>query len=287
MKRFLKKYYLEFAFILPLTLYILGFTILPISKTIWMSFQDPTTGRWGLSVYRELFRRPDFVRSIFHTVVVTLIELTIQMTLGLLIAMALKQDFKGKGLARSLVLLPMGVPTLVAGVALIYIFGTQGYLNELLFQLGFIKTPVYWTSGGIKSLFTIAFADSWKVMPMVVLLFLAGLESIPSEIYEAGSIDGATKLQSFRHITLPLLKPTVTMVILLRAVDVFRIFELPLILVGRATPFLATFAYDEYRAYNNLHASAAASTVLLICIILFMYLYFRYVDKGGAFGNGK
>lgn len=287
MKRFLKKYYLELAFILPLALYILGFTILPISRTIWMSFQDGTTGRWGLSVYRELFRRPDFVRSIFNTVGVTLIELTIQMILGLLIAMALKQDFKGKGLARSLVLLPMGVPTLVAGVTLIYIFGTQGYLNELLFQLGFIKTPVYWTSGGIKSLFTIAFADSWKVMPMVVLLFLAGLESIPSEIYEAGSIDGATKLQSFRHITLPLLKPTVTMVILLRAVDAFRIFELPLILVGRATPFLATFAYDEYRAYNNLHASAAASTVLLICIILFMYLYFRYVDKGGAFGNDK
>ncbi|WDC84371.1 sugar ABC transporter permease [Caloramator sp. mosi_1] len=217
--------------------------------------------------------------AIINTIAVTIVGVSLQLVLGLFIAMALKYNFKGKGLVRSLVLLPMGVPTLVSGVTLLYIFGTQGYLNEFLYKLGIINKPIAWTSGGIKNIFVIAVADSWKVLPIVVLLLLAGLESIPTEVYEAGAIDGAGKLQTFFKITLPLLKPSITMTVILRAVDSFRIFELPKILAGRVTPFLATLAYDEY-SYNNLNASAAASTVLLIIIMVFMFIYFRAVEGG-------
>lgn len=287
MVRFINKYRLELMMISPLVLYIAGFTYIPIFQTILMSFQNHITGEWGLSVYKELFSKRDFIRAIFNTTAVTLMELVIQLSLGLLIASALTKKFKGKGIVRSLILMPMGVPTLVAGVALIYIFGTQGYLNELLFKLGLIKIPIVWTSGGPSSLLMVAIADSWKVLPIVVLLFLAGLESIPSDVYEAGSIDGANRFQTFMRITLPLLKPTITMTILLRAVDTFRIFELPTVLIGRITPFLATYAFDEYRAYNNPNASGAASTILLLCIVVFMLLYFKYVDRGEAFGGDK
>lgn len=287
MQRFIKNYKFELVLIAPLVLYIVGFTYVPIIQTILLSFQDNVTGEWGLSVYKTLFAKKDFVRAIFNTTAVTVLELIIQLTLGLLIAMALKKNFKGKGIVRSLVLVPMGVPTLVAGVALIYVFGTQGYLNELLFKLGIITVPISWTAGGATSLLMIAIADSWKVLPIVVLLFLSGLESIPGDVYEASSIDGATKLQNFMYVTLPLLKPTITMTLLLRAVDTFRIFELPAVLVGRITPFLATYAFDEYRAYNNPNASGAASTVLLISIIIFMYLYFKLIDRGEAFNDGK
>lgn len=285
MRRFLKNYRFELLLITPLAVYILGFTLLPIMRTILFSFQNSVTGEWGISEYASLFARKDFRQAIFNTFTVTFLELGIQMVLGLLIAMALKKNFKGKGIVRSLILMPMGVPTLVAGVSLIYVFGTQGYLNSLLYRLGLISVPIVWTSGGPTSLLMVALADSWKVLPIVVLLFLAGLESIPADVYEASSIDGATKWQTFARITLPLLKPTITMTILLRAVDAFRIFELPAVLVGRVTPFLATYAFDEYRVYNNANASGAASTVLLLCIVIFMFLYLKYVDKGEAF-NG-
>lgn len=282
----LKKYRLELIFILPMTLYIFGFTLLPIFKTIMLGFQDNLTGEWTLKVYESVFQKPDFLRAIVNTVGVTIIGLSIQMSLGLLVAMVLKQTFKGKGLIRSLVLMPMGIPTLVSGVTLLYVFGTQGYLNELLYRLGLVTVPVNWTSGSIRSLVVIAFADTWKVLPVVVLLLLAGLESISKEVYEAGGMDGATKWQIFRHVTLPILKPTITMTVLLRAIDQFRIFELPQILVGKAVPFLATYAYEEY-AYNNLSASGAASTILLILIVLFVAVYLKYVDKGEGFGHGR
>lgn len=286
MRNFFKKYYLELLFILPLTLYIFGFTIIPIFKTILLSFQDKDTGAYGITVYQYLFSRPAFKSAIFNTIAVTIIGLTIQLTSGLSIAMILKKNFKGKGFVRSLVLLPMGIPTLVSGVTLVYIFGTQGYLNEFLYNLGLMKVPYNWTSGGAGSLFVIAVGDAWKVIPIVVLLLLAGLESIPNDVYEASGIDGASKWQTFKYVTLPLLKPAITMTILLRAVDMFRIFELPIILVGRVTPFLATYAYDEY-SYNNPNASGGVSTVLLILIIIFITLYLKYIDKGESFNNGK
>jgi trehalose transport system permease protein len=275
----LKKYYFEILLILPLAVYILGFTIIPIFKTILLGFQDKS-GTFGLETYKYLFAKKDFNMAILNTIAVTIVGVSLQLVLGLFIAMALKYNFKGKGIVRSLVLLPMGVPTLVSGVTLLYIFGTQGYLNEFLYKLGIINKPIAWTSGGLKNIFVIAVADSWKVLPIVVLLLLAGLESIPTEVYEAGAIDGAGKWQTFFNITLPLLKPSITMTVILRAVDSFRIFELPKILAGRVTPFLATFAYDEY-SYNNINASAAASTVLLIIIIIFMFIYLKAVEGGG------
>lgn len=286
MLRFMKKYYLEILFVLPLSIYILGFTIIPILKTISMGFQDPSTGEWTLSVYQYLFNKPNFSRAIWNTIGITVIGLTIQITAGLGIAIILKQTFKGKSIIRSLVLMPMGIPTLVSGVTLLYVFGTQGYLNELLYRLGMIQVPINWTSGDWKSLFVVAFADTWKVLPIVVLLLLAGLESISKEIYEASSIDGASKWQTFRNVTLPLLKPTITMTIILRAVDSFRIFELPQILVGKAVPFLSTYAYEEY-AYNNLSASGAASTILLLLIVIFVLLYLKFVDRGEGLNVGK
>ncbi len=115
---------------------------------------------------------------------------------------------------------------------------------------------------------------------------LAGLESISKDVYEAGGIDGVSPWQKFKYITLPLLKPSITMTVMLRAVDSFRIFELPQILAGRTTTFLATYAYEEY-SYNNLNASAAASTVLLIVIMTFVILYMKFVDRGEGLTNGK
>jgi trehalose transport system permease protein len=128
----------------------------------------------------------------------------------------------------------------------------------------------------------VSVADMWKVTPVVILILLAGLESIPGEVYEASNIDGATAWQTFRYITLPLLKPSITMALILRGIDAFRVFELMLVLAGRATPVLSTFAYDEYNNYANAYSSAAASTILVVIIAVFIIGYLKITDSGEA-----
>jgi trehalose transport system permease protein len=292
LKAFIKKYYLEIILISPLALYILYFTLIPVVQTIKMGFTDDITGSLSLKNYEYLFGREDFVQAFKNTFIIALLGLALQMTVGLILALMLKREFKGKGFFRSIILTPMGVPTLVSGVALLYIFDTQGYFNELLyriteglkyigiFQENYRFIPIDWASGGIRTILMIAFGDMWKVTPIVTLLLLAGLESIPTDVYEAAQIDGATKWQTFRHVTLPLLKPAITMAVILRSVDLFRIFELPMVLAGKTTPVLATYAYEEFRLYNNPNISGAVSTILLVIIFIFVVLYLKFVDKG-------
>lgn len=278
----LKKYRLEIIMITPLLLYILGFTIYPIFKTVGMSFQHPYTGAFTLANYKEIIGKVEFKSALFNTVAFALISLTLEMIAAIVIALILKKRFKGRGLLRSLMLVPMGVPTLVSGVAMIYIFSMHGYLNELLYRLNIIQIPVDWAGGGLKTLLMVSVADMWKVTPVVILILLAGLESIPGEVYEASNIDGATAWQTFRYITLPLLKPSITMALILRGIDAFRVFELMLVLAGRATPVLSTFAYDEYNNYANAYSSAAASTILVVIIAVFIIGYLKITDSGEA-----
>lgn len=278
----LKKYRLEIIMITPLLLYILGFTIYPIFKTVVMSFQHPYTGAFTLANYKEIIEKVEFKGALFNTVAFALISLTLEMIAAIVIALILKRRFKGRGLLRSLMLVPMGVPTLVSGVAMIYIFSMHGYLNELLYRLNIMQIPVDWAGGGLKTLLMVSVADMWKVTPVVILILLAGLESIPGEVYEASNIDGATAWQTFRYITLPLLKPSITMALILRGIDAFRVFELMLVLAGRATPVLSTFAYDEYNNYANAYSSAAASTILVVIIAVFIIGYLKITDSGEA-----
>lgn len=285
MKKFLKKYGFQTLLIIPMLLYTLSFTLIPIIQTIWLGLKDSNTGQLSFSTYAYLLARPDFIQSIINTIVVSVIGITFQLIIALIVAMILSKSFRGRGLVRAFVLMPMGIPTLVSGIVALYIFGTSGYLNEVLFRLGLITTPINWTDGSLRGLLVIVFADTWKVLPTQVLLLLAGIQSISEELYESGKMDGASKWQQFQCITLPLLKPTITMAVLFKAVNMFRIFELPQVLVGKSIPFIATFAYEEY-SLGNVNASGAASTILLIMILIFASLYIKFIDRGEGFGNG-
>lgn len=281
--QWLKKHGLNTVLVAPLMIFVFSFTIVPIFQTILLSFKDQITSEWTLRNYAYVFGRSFFSEAVINTLFVSAIGLLIQMVIGYLLASMLRKNFVGKGLARTLVMLPMGIPTMVSGVAMLYLFGMSGYLNEILYRLNVTPIPIDWTANRLRSLFVVAVADSWKVMPMVVMLFLSGLESIPLELYEAADVDGAGKFDCFRYITIPQLKATVTMTVLTRLVDLLRIFELPKVLLGGATPFLATMSYEEYSYGNNAY-SAVASTVLLalILVIVMAYMFaFEREKKGG------
>jgi trehalose transport system permease protein len=235
---------------------------------------------WSLSNYRKLFTDRSFLKAIVNTIAITLLGLSLQFVIAMSIALVLSRPFHGKGFFRTIVLTPLGIPTIVSATIMTYIFDTSGYLNEALYRLGLLgEVPIDWAQGGWLSIGMVVFADTWKVLPLMVLLFIAGLEAIPHSVHEASQIDGSPPVYKFFTVTLPLMKPYITMALILRAIDAFRIFELPLILAGTATtPLISTFTYSEY-ARQNYNLSAASGTILTGIILLFVFTYLYLVER--------
>ena len=260
--------------LLPLALYLAVFTILPVVSTLVLSLYD-AAGSWGLGAFRAIVAHYQFGEAVVNTLLITGLGLGLELCLGLVTAVFLAERFRGRGAVRVCLLIPLGIPTIVAASAMRAIFGTAGYLNELLYQLGMVTLPVDWTGNRYLAIVTVAVADAWKVTPLVMLILLAGLQAIPREVYEAARTDGAGAWQQFYRITLPLLRPAITMALIVRGIDAFRIFALPLALVGRHLPVLSTYAYVEYLEYGNPHTAAASSVILLVMILLTVGAYLR------------
>ena len=278
---------------LPLVAYVLVLTITPIINTFRISFTDPQQGGLSVENYDKIFGGGVFRSAVVNTVIVALMSLILELGIGLIVALTLHASFRGRGFVRTITLVPLGVPTIVAGAVMLLIFARSGYLNSIIFliqDLVNLLPGVDWqyqpisltVSGGVATLFTVAIADMWKVLPIVVLIFLAGLQSIPEDIYEAADIDGATKWQRFWRVTFPLLIPYMTMAIILRAIDAFRIYELALVLAGGVEPVLGTYIADRYLPpTSDEFTSSAASIVLFGIIMIFIIAYLKFVAPRG------
>jgi trehalose transport system permease protein len=274
----LRRYGLEIAMVAPFALYVLFFMLVPVAQSIYFSFVKSGTSTVTLDNYRNILDRSQFNDAFVNTLGITAFGVTMEMVFGMIIALMLSRQFSGRGLFRSIVLIPLGVPTLVAGAAMLYFIGFNGYLNEILLDLGIIDVPVYWQQSGVRGMFVIALSDLWKATPLVVLILLAGLESIPGDVYEAAGIDGATKFQQFFHHTIPLLMPSITMALILRAIDAFRIFDIAMVIAGQSIPVMSSFVYFDYRA-GNTNTAAAAAVILLLMIIVFVIAYIFLVAR--------
>lgn len=284
----LRQYRLECVLACPLFLYVLGLTVAPIVDTLRLSLTGPLDGHFpSLVNYRSILGSEVFGAAVVNTVVIALLSISLQVFMGLAVALTLHANFRCRALVRTVMLLPLGVPTIVAGAVMLLIFSRSGYLNavvfavvdgvQALFGTRWQFVPLSWTvAGGWRTLATVAVADMWKVLPMVILIFLAGLQAIPDAVNEAAEVDGATRWRRFVRITLPLLRPYITMAVILRAIDAFRIFELALVLAGRVEPVLGTYIWSRYGPpTNDPFTAAAASIVLFGLILVFVALYLR------------
>jgi len=275
-----RRYRLELLLLTPLFLYLLCFTLGPILYTILISFKEQLSGAFpSVLNYTSLVKNFQFAKALSNTLLITCISLFGELLLGFFLALLMAKRFVGKGLLRAIILLPLGIPTIVAAANMRYIFDTQGYLNEVLIRSGILRLPIDWMGGGLRTILTIAVSDVWKVTPLVMLILLAGLESIPETLYEAAKVDGASEWEIVKKITLPLLKPFITIAFVVRGIDAFRLFELPLTLTGTRTPVLSTFTYFEYFEYNDPYASAASACILFCVILTCVILYFRVTGK--------
>lgn len=281
----IKRYYFEIMLITPLVLFLLSFTLAPIIRTVVLSFQQaPQVSEGagiGFSNYKDLFLQESFRKAFFSTIFIALASLLLEVSLGLILALILSSDLRGVRFMRPVFILPLAIPTVVVGVIMSYMFSTSGWINRILIDLSLMDSPVYWMAGGLKSLLMITLADCWKVTPIVMMILLAGLQSIDRDLYRAARIDGASGFYIFRRITFPLLLPFITMAIIIRGIDAFRIFALPLILMGQNLKVIGTYAYLEYMEYNNPYLSAASAVVLLVMILTGVAIYIKAVGRKG------
>ncbi|MDQ4149900.1 MAG: sugar ABC transporter permease [Actinomycetota bacterium] len=284
----------EIALSLPLVAYVVLLTVAPIVDTFRISLSGTRGEAFpSLAAYRSIFESSVFRSAFVNTIIVALLSLALELLVGLATALAINARFRGRSLVRTLIMIPLGVPTIVSGAVMLLLFARAGYLNSLLAGAADLVNripgvdwsfmPLSWTvAGGWRTLFTIAIADMWKTLPIVMLIFLAGLQSIPEDVYEAASVDGATKWQRFTRITLPMLIPFITMAIILRAIDAFRIYELALVLAGRVEPVLGTYIGSRYLPpTSDPFTAASASIVLFVLILAFILAYLRFVARGG------
>ena len=269
----------QYGLLGPAVSFVASVALMPVVFTLWLSFrrQLPIFGISefvGLQNYRLLLSDARFANAVANTAYFVGLSVSLELALGLGLALLLHQKFPGRGLVRALVLVPWAVPTVVAARFWEWIFNADyGVLNYLL------GAKINWLGDPFWAIHAAILADVWKATPFAVLLLLAGLEVIPEEIYQAARVDGANAWQVFRHVTLPLLKPVILLVLLFRTMDAARVFDLIFVLTGggpaNQTETLVVYAYKLlYRTLQFGYGSAVAvATFLFIFALSLAYVH--------------
>ena len=278
----------RYAFVAPAALYMLAFFGYPIVKNLVMSFQayDFTTffnGEApfvGLANYRATLADPIFVRALGNTALFTVGSILGQFVLGMALALYFRRKFPLSGFLRSLLLLPWLLPMIVSAAVWRWILEQDnGALNRFLEGVGLISEPIPWLVSSDTALLAVIIVNIWLGIPFNVVLLYSGLQSIPDELYEAGQLDGATGARSFRHITLPLLRPVVSVVLLLGVIYTIKVLDLIIGLTGggpaNATQTLATRSYEMSFIEFDFGQGAALSNILILIALAFSLVYLR------------
>jgi len=239
----------------------------------------------GTDNYVRLLTGPDFWRALGTTLIWTLGTLILQIVFGVAMALLLHQNLWFRSLARSLVLFPYFLSTVVAVLVWRWLFNDlYGALNHGLMQLGLTDMPLDWLGSMPNAMIGVILVGAWKYFPFVVIAVLARLQTIPEPLYEAARIDGAGPVARFFDVTLPQLRAVLTVIILLRAIWDFKEFDLIYLLTGGgpidATQTLALLVYEEAFGLNQMGQAAAYSVGMMLVMLVFMVIYVRRTREG-------
>ncbi len=258
----------------------------PLGLTIFQSFTDkqflalePT--KWiGLQNYRTLIHDSIFRDSIVTTVKFTLITVSFEFVLGLIIALVVNSNFKGRGVMRAVMLIPWAIPTVVSAQMWKWMYDDIfGVINDAGVRLHILNHSVAWISQPSTALASVAAVDIWKTTPFVALLLLAGLQVIPQDLYEAADVDGASKLTQFWRITLPLLRPAILVALIFRTLDALRVFDVFYVFFGNRVDTQTMAIYDQNTivSVGNVGYGAAISVAIFLIIALFVVIYVTFI----------
>ena len=283
---------LGYRMVAPSLIVIALVAVYPIGYAFYLSLNEYSLRQEGLSRFAGLknyttaFSSPEFWEAFRTTFLFTGLSVVIELVIGLGMALAMHEAFKGRAILRTTVLVPWAVLTVVTAMLWRGIFEPElGFMNTMLNALGLPGGDTVWLGERGYALGVMVFADVWKTAPFMGLLLLAGLQVIPSDVYEAARVDGANRWQRFLRITLPLLKPAILVALLFRTLDALRIFDLPFVLTQGAngTSTLSLIAYEELTQNRLLGLGSALSVITFVIVMVVSFLYIRFV--GGNIRN--
>jgi ABC-type sugar transport system permease subunit len=289
---------LALFFLLPSCAFVALFTLYPILESFRLSFyRSILTLPWlgqkmvGWENYGDLLTDPVALQALQTTLMFVAVTVPSELLLGLGMALVMNEAFRGRGLLRAIVLVPWAIPTVVSSQMWRFIFNDRyGLFNFVFFgadtarYLAPLADPHF-------ALLAIMAAEIWKTAPFAALIILAGLQTIPEEVYEAASIDGATRWQKFRHVTLPLIWPALLLALLFRTIDALRVFDLVFVMTqggpADATNVLQFYGYKKTFAEGMIgYGSTIAVTVFLISLVLAL-AYLRTLRSGTVEGTAR
>jgi ABC-type sugar transport system permease subunit len=285
---------LAWTLVTPALASILLVALFPLGWTVWESFHQhdlrmPWLGRpfVGADNYVAIAHDARFWSALGHTAFFAVTTIALEMTLGLVLALAMNRTFRGRGLVRAAVLLPWAIPTVVAALLARFMFQSPGgIVDALLVRAHLVNEPVVWLAGARVAWVPLVIADVWKTTPFVALLLLAGLQNIDRELYEAAAIDGAGAWWQLRRITLPLLTPALMVALIFRTLDAFRVFDLVYVLTGggpgTSTEPIALYAFTSLLQDLEFGYGAALSVVIFAVTFALAMLYIRWLGAAGT-----
>lgn len=287
---------LAWKLVAPALAVVLLVALFPLGWTVWESLhihdlRMPWRGKpfVGLSNYAGIVVDSRFWLAMVHTTFFTVVSISLELVLGLFLALAMNRAFRGRGLVRAAVLVPWAIPTVVAALLWRFLFDTEaGIANAVLLQTGVLDAPLVWFIRASTAWVPVILADVWKTTPFVALLLLAGLQNIDKSLYEAAAVDGANPWWQLRHITLPLLKPAILVVLIFRTLDAFRVFDLIYVLTGggpgTATEPIALYAFNALLQNLQFGYGSALSVVIFLTTFGIAVLFIKGlgVELGGG-----
>ena len=277
--------------ILPALLIILLVAFYPVTQALYLSLTNSNINGAGpfvgLRNYVLMFQNSEFQEGLINTVIFTAVSVFFEFVLGLAIALAINRAFRGRGLVRAAVLVPWAFPTVISAVMWRLMFQDQvGVIQYVASTLNLISQPIL--SDQTLLLIGAIIVDTWKTTPFMALLLLAGLQVIPGEVYEAARVDGATVIQRFFRITLPLLKPTILVAVLFRTLDSYRVFDLFWAMSNRELESLSTFVYKGVRISQlNFPLGNAASVFIFVSAFLLALFFIKALGMQTSTEEGR
>ncbi len=288
---------LGWLLVLPSVLVVVLIAIYPLIMSFYYSTTNFRITRpdrirsVGLDNYRTLFSDDVFISSLWNTTIFTVVAVTLETVLGMIIALTIHSNFKGRGLVRTSMLVPWAIPTVVStllwGWMLHDRYGVVNQLfkflriDRLLVNLGIVDSfeNFDWAGNTSTALGSVIAVDVWKTTPFMALLILAGLQVIPEDVYEASRVDGGSKWQQFWDITLPLLRPALLVALIFRTMATFRVFDMIYVLKGYATETMsvAVYTHREVVASSKVGYGSAAAVVIFLIIGLMVIGYTRLI----------
>ena len=282
------------ALLAPSIIVVFGIVIYPIGRTIYTSLfavDTPFPGSFpwvGLRNYTFALSQADFWSAVQRTAYFTIVSTGFELVFGIAIALLLNEQLRARWLFRTIVVLPWALPTIVNGAMWRYFFNAQyGVVNAALTQLGLQSSYHAWLSSPFGALNIVILADVWKNTSLVAFFILAGLATIPKDLYEAARVDGYGRWGAFVHITLPLLTPVIVVVLVLRTIEAFKVFDIIYVMTGggpaNGTQSIAFYTYqrafsDEFFGYGS-----ALAYLIVLFILVFAIIYIRLI-RSDAYG---